>query len=199
MAPPRLLGALYVKRWGPTVSLFLFAVGLLWTAREPASGAMWRVAFVVLTLGAVPCVAWAIQSARPCLGQVLGIAVALRVVLLPLGPTLSDDGYRYLWDGSRTLQGVSPYADTPREVIEAGETGPVLLELLNSPDYHSVYPPVSQTFFAVAMWMGGSFGVAWVILKLLFVIVEMGGVWALGRHVRPSLLAWYAWHPVAVV
>ena len=38
------------------------------------------------------------------------IAVLARLALLPLPPELSDDIYRYLWDGHVLGQGTNPYA-----------------------------------------------------------------------------------------
>ena len=39
-----------------------------------------------------------------------GGAIAFRVALLFTAPTLSDDIYRYMWDGHVANNGVSPYA-----------------------------------------------------------------------------------------
>ena len=55
-----------------------------------------------------------------------GVAITLRVVLLPLAPELSDDVYRYLWDGHVQLSGINPYlhapaADVTRPVGEFNE------------------------------------------------------------------------------
>ncbi|MEM1056721.1 MAG: methyltransferase domain-containing protein [Bacteroidota bacterium] len=142
---------------------------------------------------------WSVRDVRISAAWLIGVALLLRLVVLPLGPSLSDDGYRYLWDGALTAQGLSPYAETPRDALDQGFRPPVPLEALNSPDYHSVYPPVSQGVFALAMVLGGSFRAAWWIYKLVLVLVELGGVWALAHRLRPSVLALYAWHPVSIV
>ena len=47
------------------------------------------------------------------LGSVLLVAVLARLVLLDAPPTLSDDIYRYRWDGRVQLAGVDPYAYPP--------------------------------------------------------------------------------------
>lgn len=188
-----------MRRVVPILVLAGVIAAMGWTARVHEAGSEWRVAFVLLAVGAVPMVAWSVSRIRPTAGWVVGIALALRLLLLPVSPSLSDDGYRYLWDGARTVSGVSPYADTPREAVGVGFQSPVRLGQLNSPDYHSVYPPVSQSVFAFSMLLSGSFGIGWIVYKLIIVLVEVAGLWALSRHVDATALAWYAWHPVAVV
>jgi hypothetical protein len=42
-----------------------------------------------------------------------GVAILMRLVLLPLTPELSDDIYRYLWDGQVQLAGINPYRYAP--------------------------------------------------------------------------------------
>ena len=44
-------------------------------------------------------------------------AVAMRAVLFPLVPELSDDVYRYLWDGHVQLSGINPYRYAPSAVV----------------------------------------------------------------------------------
>lgn len=67
-------------------------------------------------------------------------------------PGLSDDVYRFLWDGHLVLDGIDPFHTVPSDLISRLPAEPYaqLYPRLNSPHYHSVYPPVSQVFFALA-------------------------------------------------
>ena len=50
----------------------------------------------------------------PLRGAILA-AVVLRLVLLPGTPTLSDDFYRFAWDGRVQLSGINPYEHPPAD------------------------------------------------------------------------------------
>ncbi len=129
--------------------------------------------------------------------EVLVVAALLRLIAFPLLPGLSDDGFRYLWDGLLQAEGISPYAFRPSDPALAGFQDGELFGRLNSADYYSVYPPASQMVFL----LGGASGwpLGWYVLKAVFVGVEMAGVWALSRMVTPRWVLVYAWHPLAVV
>ncbi len=73
-------------------------------------------------------------------------AILLRAVFISAPTPLSDDVYRFIWDGKKILHHESPYASLP-----ADEPGfdKKLFPKLNSPKYYSVYPPVNQLFFTV--------------------------------------------------
>ncbi|NOY28424.1 MAG: hypothetical protein GXP62_21415, partial [Oligoflexia bacterium] len=79
-------------------------------------------------------------------GRVFLAAVLVRVVLLASPPTLSDDIYRYIWEGWLSWQGGTPYATPP-----AGDFGaldhPVRL-LVNHPEVSTIYPPLVMWVFA---------------------------------------------------
>ena len=75
-------------------------------------------------------------------------------------PHLSDDYYRFLWDGWVIKEGYSPYAYTPNELLQIIKNSvnsninafhvyinEGTLAKLNSKEYYSVYPPTSQLFF----------------------------------------------------
>ena len=49
------------------------------------------------------------------LWAILGAALAYRLVLLPVPPTLSDDVFRYVWEGRVVLAGQSPYRLAPSD------------------------------------------------------------------------------------
>ena len=47
-------------------------------------------------------------------GVLAGIGVLFRLLFLPAIPNLSQDFYRFLWDGRLLVQGVNPYVITPQ-------------------------------------------------------------------------------------
>ncbi|TVP59947.1 MAG: methyltransferase domain-containing protein [Gemmatimonadales bacterium] len=142
--------------------------------------------------------------ARP--GVLIGGALLLRVIfLLPL-PDLSDDLYRYVWDGLLTLEGVRPYTLVPADPALSHLHGTDLFREMNSPGYTSIYPPLSQWIFlpgAIAYRLWGWPAAAWAI-KGGFLLLETLGVllmYATLRRLRrpPAPLALYAWNPLALV
>ena len=102
---------------------------------------------------------------------IVGVAVVMRLLLLPTPPLQEIDIYRYLWDGAVVAQGEDPYALPPATVlnhIDAEDAAsledrlarvasiardrPGLEEALRTIHYAwltSPYPPVSQAVFAL--------------------------------------------------
>ena len=189
------------NRWGWAAGGLAWALGVLATARPPSDGAGWRFAFVAVAL-AGSWWAWrAVASWRPSTWAVLGLAVVLRAVVFPLGPSLSDDGYRYVWDGVVQVEdGVSPYRHRPSDPALAHRHAEDVFERMNSPDYYSVYPPVSQGVFALGgAAYGAGWRASWWIIKGLTVAAELVGVVLLLRTVGAPAVALYAWHPLSVI
>lgn len=132
-----------------------------------------------------------------------GLLLRLGALAVPL--SLSDDAYRYLWDGRLVLHGFDPYALSPAEAVGlAPGLDLALLGRLNSPAYYSVYPPLAQALFAGAAGVdqGLSIDGTWV-LRALFVAAEIGVVPLLLRLLeaagRPrSWVLLYALHPLVV-
>lgn len=115
-------------------------------------------------------------------GLLIGTGLVIRLLALSAFPTLSEDIYRYLWDGYLSQAGISPYAFTSDECIQINsiQEYPVLHSLypfINSPSYYSVYPPVAQAFFIVGGWIASLWGISAAIvgLKSLLLIVELLG------------------------
>ena len=52
------------------------------------------------------------------------IALGLRGVALVTSPILEIDYYRYLWDGKVLAEGVSPYAYSPAQILDADKANP---------------------------------------------------------------------------
>jgi SAM-dependent methyltransferase len=139
-------------------------------------------------------------------GVLLGGALALRAIFFLTLPDLSDDLYRYVWDGWLGVQGIRPYELAPEDPALSRLHGEVLFREMNSPGYHSIYPPLSQLLFlpagAVYAWAGWP-AAAWAA-KAGFLALETAGVVLLHAVLRRTRggaapLALYAWNPLVLV
>lgn len=130
---------------------------------------------------------------------ILGVALLLRLMFLIAPPQLSDDVYRYLWDGSQVLRGNNPYAAAPAAVQPPSDLA-VVHSRINHPEYVTLYPPAAQMLFAGGAAMGGGI----IGLKAFLVLFDMGlcallmvVLGQLGMPLWRSVL--YAWNPLPVL
>lgn len=109
---------------------------------------------------------------------VITLGLVGRLLTLGVFPTLSDDIYRFFWDGCLVLSGHSPYGVLPIDALNLGveSVNEAALSKLNSPDYYTVYPPVSQLYFALSSLLGDVTYAAF-ILKILFLLTEITGLY----------------------
>jgi hypothetical protein len=163
--------------------------------------------------------AWMLHS-RLSLRWGLGAALLFRLLWLPALPALSDDVYRFRWDGLLVAHEANPFRYRPDEIIADGARAVLLnpatrnqvlpqfqqlYRQLNSPHYYSVYPAVCQAAFGTAAWLfptserGFALTLRLVILGfeagtavLLLVLLPALG-WPAGRALR------YLLHPLVVV
>jgi SAM-dependent methyltransferase len=132
--------------------------------------------------------------------NLLFLALILRLMLVWLPPVLSDDSYRYVWDGMLQVEGINPYLLKPEDPALARFHGEEIYGLLNSPGYYSVYPPVSQLIFAVGgLFYERGWVVSYYVIKGILILFEFGAVLVLTRLVAARHLIWYAWNPLVVV
>jgi len=137
-----------------------------------------------LAFGGYLALVW--RADRRWLTALILLGVALRVALVFAFPLLSDDVYRFIWDGQLIAAGENPFAHLPAYYLEAGNEVPgltrALFDRLNSPEYHTIYPPVAQGVFTAAAWLspGGWYGAA-VVMKLFLLGCELGSLWLLWR------------------
>ena len=87
-------------------------------------------------------------DAQALLWPSLAVAALLRLLLLPLPPSLSEDVERYVWDGRVLTAGWNPYQLAP----EASELTPLrdsLWERLPHKEVPTVYPPLAEGLFSL--------------------------------------------------
>lgn len=120
-----------------------------------------------------------------------------RATLLAREPDLSDDFWRYLWDGRVAAAGISPYAAPPAS-SRLSALAPDLRARVAHPEIRTVYPPVSQAVFQIAAETGpGQF----LCLKTFFAAADLSIVALLARSGGPAApwaAALWAFHPLAV-
>ena len=78
---------------------------------------------------------------------------AFRMLLLFSVPNLSDDVYRFIWDGRLAANGINPFSQLPSSIMQMPALTGITKELylqLNSTYHYTIYPPVLQGIF----WLG---------------------------------------------
>ena len=114
--------------------------------------------------------------------QIIVLGVIVRLSLLLATPELSDDFYRFLWDGAVTNSGHSPFLYKPVEVLEKGWLVSDYLEHfsdLNSPNYYTVYPSFIQLIDWLSVRLGSDFFGAMVFMKVSFFLAELASLFYL--------------------
>jgi alpha-1,6-mannosyltransferase len=127
---------------------------------------------------------------------ILAVAVLLRLLVLPLPSTLSDDIQRYLWDGKVAASGLNPYVHEPN-ATEVRELRDEAWEQLPHRQVPTVYPPFAVAAFSVATQAPAP-ALALELLLTLFDLVTCVLLMVLARAVGiPGYrVAWYAWNPM---
>ncbi len=132
-------------------------------------------------------------------------SIAVRVGLIFLFPQLSDDIYRFYWDGILVESGINPYGLLPINV-DTNNLFPSegwLLNVMNSPGYYTVYPPILQGVFWLGALGNDIYGFS-IILKIIFILVECIGFYYLVRYLKNKSLDtlnvfWYFLNPLVII
>ncbi|MEO8391362.1 MAG: glycosyltransferase 87 family protein [Chloroflexota bacterium] len=88
---------------------------------------------------------------RMRLGAIFAFAVLFNLLLLPSQPSLSDDMFRYVWDGRVQAAGINPYRFASNAPELAYLRDDSIWQRMNRKDAVTIYPPFAQMVFA-ATW-----------------------------------------------
>lgn len=116
------------------------------------------------------------------------------MTLIARPPDLSDDLYRYLWDGRVAAAGISPYAWAPRDPA-VSSLAPELASKVAHRDIVTVYPPAAQAAFRV---FGGGPLIAWKAFSAAADLSVVALLWSAGGEAAGFAAALYAFHPLPV-
>ena len=118
-------------------------------------------------------------------------------------PNLSEDVYRFIWDGKLWWEGIDTYAFLPSEIIKENILSPDLFAQLNSPNYYSIYPPLNQLIFTLgAFFDNTTLGI--IAIRLFIILVEIGTLFLLPKVLQqygkdPKSLLFYAFNPLVIL
>ncbi|NJY62162.1 polyprenol phosphomannose-dependent alpha 1,6 mannosyltransferase MptB [Salinimicrobium sp. CDJ15-81-2] len=151
--------------------------------------------FKLLTLyGGLFFLSWKFfQMQRTNLKILFAAALVFRLLFLFATPNLSQDFFRFIWDGRLLLEGINPYLMTPDQFFSSGSL-PIagareLFEGMGnlSAGNPTNYPPLNQVFFALAALLGGKSILGSVIWLRIFIIAADIGILYFGRKLLKQL------------
>lgn len=137
--------------------------------------------------------------------EVIFLGVFFRLLLLLATPALSDDFYRFVWDGRLLFNGINPYTILPADFIQTVDFqmvigNKVVFDKLNSPNYYTVYPPLNQLIFAAsaALSQGSLFGNV-IALRIFILLAELSLLLILMKNKYNDKFNLYAFSPLIII
>ncbi|WP_405222374.1 mannosyltransferase [Dokdonia sp. Asnod1-B02] len=158
------------------------------------------------------CFYFIVSKGKNDFSLLLVFAVALRLIFIPVIPNLSQDFYRFIWDGRMFTQGLNPYLTTPQSYIEAGNLQIVAqarqlyegMGALNGSHFTN-YPPVNQLIFGIAgLFSGNSIIGAAIVFRITIILADVGII-IYGKKLLQKLglpihnIFWYALNPFIII
>jgi alpha-1,6-mannosyltransferase len=139
------------------------------------------------------------------------LSVLVRLIFIAAIPNLSQDFYRFIWDGRMILAGFNPFLYTPISFIELGQL-PVAQanELYQgmgtlSGGNHTNYPPLNQLCFVIAgLFSSNSILGSVIVMRLIIVLADIGTL-LVGKKLLEKLqlpshtIFWYILNPFIII
>lgn len=167
------------------------------------------VAWLVMSLGWVLLAIALVKRTVPLSASsrriVIAVALVCIGVLTPIHDVLSDDVYRYIWDGWITTHGVNPYAYAPVDdgVQWLRTQGPAgwYPDIVTFEKLKTIYPPGAEAWFALSSSIGGLDDVLWKIPTILCVLLlwAVADRWAKIRGARRDMALLILLSPVVLL
>jgi alpha-1,6-mannosyltransferase len=135
------------------------------------------------------------------------VSLCFRVSLLFALPQLSDDFYRFIWDGRLLAAGQHPFAALPGEYLKLNILGinQDLYNHLNSKEYFAIYPPVAQYVFWVAVKISpNSILGSVIVIRIFILLAEIGSIFLMIKLLKKfnqpgSNVLIYALNPLVIL
>jgi len=147
------------------------------------------------------------------------IGITARVLFLPSIPNLSQDFYRFIWDGRLLVLEINPYIFTPEQLangllkateltsLEAISNAKVLIQGMGSlnASHYSNYPPINQLCFALAALVAKTSILGSVVVLRIIIIGADLGILYFGKKLLERLnlpaknIFWYFLNPFIII
>jgi alpha-1,6-mannosyltransferase len=150
------------------------------------------------------------QSCEKDSKNLFKIGVAFRFLLIFSTPFLSQDFYRFIWDGRLILIGINPYQYFPTDLLNndvAIDQSKFLVKKMGelSANHYSNYPPLNQFLFYIsALFSSKSVFGSMVILKITIVLADIG-IYIYGKKLllllgqNSNKINWYFLNPLVLL
>ncbi|MDB4094246.1 glycosyltransferase 87 family protein [Flavobacteriaceae bacterium] len=139
------------------------------------------------------------------------LAIGLRLIFLVAIPNLSQDFYRFIWDGRLLLAGLNPYLFTPSGLVYSQPDLFPQMKLLFegmgalSAGHFSNYPPIHQLPFVIAAMLSKYSILGSVIVLRLILIGADLGILFFGKRLLKKLqlptkkIYWFLLNPLVII
>ena len=189
------------------VLFFLYLIGSAWQppldrTNHPFYLLWFSGAFLVYVIALFEVRRHALQPHPFVMPLILGWAVIFRLSVLWVTPGfLSDDIYRYAWDGLVQQAGINPYHYPPEAPELRFLRDETIFPMINRKWALTIYPPAAQLFFRLLAWLWPGQLVA---MKAMILLADVGSIALLLLLLKQldlprTYIVLYAWHPLVIV
>lgn len=154
---------------------------------------------------------YVLKKEKMNLSFLMGTAILFRLIFLFAIPNLSQDFYRFIWDGRMILEGINPFISIPETFVEKGNI-PINqgMELYRgmgqlSGSHYTNYPPLNQfNFLIAAVFSNTSIVGAVIVMRLQIILADIGIIY-FGKKILKQLnlpqhlIFLYALNPLIII
>ena len=127
------------------------------------------------------CFYWLYKNDTLSFKTLAGISIIFRLIFIVAIPNLSQDFYRFIWDGRMILEGLNPYLSLPKVFIEQQNFPiPQATELYTgmgkmNGSHYTNYPPINQLCFLIAaIFANKSIIGSAIVMRIIILLADIG-------------------------